>query len=428
MDEHPDLAALRARLDEEERAYASLLAALDGLAGLPVPAQRLPELPDKMARLNRLWEAPGPPDERGLSRIVHHKRWELFAPVFQRQTEFNSTLVQVLNGYLEETAALHVRLAQVISTLVQYLQHVLPVMDARDRVSSALATTRAELVLEAFDRRQESLGRRLEGLLALRDRVEVLSEETSAIRSALAADAPPPAAAAGAAARAADDAHYVAFENRFRGAREDLRERLAGYVDLFADLAPVVDLGCGRGEFLELLRERGIQARGVEGNAQAVAVCRANGLDVALGDLVDFLQTQPAGSLGGVFAAQVVEHLPPAALQAMLAGAHRALRPGGLLVLETVNTRSVIGFLEVYLRDLTHRTPLHPDTLSFLAAAQGFTDVRVEMRSPVDPAGQLQPVPSEGLPPGAAAVLNENAARLNALLYGPQEYVLIARR
>jgi SAM-dependent methyltransferase len=428
MDEHPDLAALRARLDEEERAYAALLARIDALAALPVVAERMPDLPEKMARLNQAWEVPRPPEGGGLPGLARRNRWNALAPVFERQTGFNSTLVQVLNGYLEHNAALHARLAEIVSVLVQYLQHVLPVVDARDRVSSALATTRSELVLEAFDRRQESLGRRLEGLLALRDRVEVLSEEMSAIRSTLAADAPPPAAAAGAAARAADDAHYVAFENRFRGERADLRERLAGYVALFDGLAPVVDLGCGRGEFLELLREKGIAARGVEGNAQAAAVCRERKLDVVEGDLVDFLRAQAPGSLGGVFAAQVVEHLPPAVLQAMLAEAHRALRPGGRLVLETVNTRSVIGFLEVYLRDLTHRTPLHPDTLSFLAAAQGFTEVRVEMRSPVDPAGQLQPVPTDGLPPRAAAVLNENAARLNALLYGPQEYVLIARR
>jgi SAM-dependent methyltransferase len=427
MDDHPDLAALRARLDEEERAYASLLAALDALAALPLPAERLPELPERVARLNRVWEAPGPPEGGGLAGRAHRKRWELFAPVFQRQTEFNSTLVQILNGYLEETSGLHAHLARITSVLMQYLQRVLPVVDARDRVASALATTRAELVLEAFDRRQESLARRLDGLLALRDRVEVLSEEVRAVRSALAADAPAPTTAAS-AARAADDAHYVAFENRFRGDREELRERLAGYVDLFAGLAPVVDLGCGRGEFLELLRERGVAARGVEGNAQAVATCRAKGLDVSEGDLVDFLREQPAASLGGVFAAQVAEHLTPAVLQAAIAEAHRALRPGGLLALETVNPRSVVGFLEVYLRDLTHRTPLHPDTLSFLAAAQGFTDVRVEMRSPVDPAGRLQAVPPDGLPPRAVDVLNENAARLNALLYGPQEYVLIARR
>jgi SAM-dependent methyltransferase len=355
------------------------------------------------------------------------KRWEHFAPVFQRQTEFNSTLVQMLNGYLDETARLHARLAQLASALVQYLQRVLPVVDARDRVASALATTRAELVLEAFDRRQESLARRLEGLLALRDRVETVSEEVRAMQGALAAGAPPPAAAS-AAARASEDARYVAFENRFRGDRAELRERLAGYVDLFVGLAPVVDLGCGRGEFLELLRERGIAGRGVEMNAPAAAAGRAKGLDVVESDLVDFLRAQAPASLGGVFATQVVEHLSPAVLQDALREAHRALRPGGVLALETVNPRSVTGFLEVYLRDLTHRTPLHPDTLSFLAAAQGFTDVRVEPRSPVEAADRLQAVPAEGLPPGAAAVLNENADRLNALLYGPREYVLIARR
>src|SRR5262249_44016869 len=157
------------------------------------------------------------------------------------------------------------------SALVQYLQKVLPVVDARDRVATALATTRAELVLESFDRRQESLSRRLEGLLALRDRLEAVSAEVRAIRGALAADAPPPAVADGRAARAAADAQYVAFENRFRGDRETLRERLAGYADLLAGAAPVADLGCGRGELLELLSERGIAARGVEGNALAVA-------------------------------------------------------------------------------------------------------------------------------------------------------------
>ena len=97
-------------------------------------------------------------------------------------------------------------------------------------------------------------------------------------------------------------------------------------------------------------------------------------------------------------------------------------------MLETVNPRSVLGFLEVYIRDLTHETPLHPDTLRFLAAAAGFTDVRIEMRSPVDAATRLAAGPAEGLPAAAAEALNENVARLNALLYGPQEYALIARR
>ena len=189
-----------------------------------------------------------------------------------------------------------------------------------------------------------------------------------------------------------------------------------------------MDLGCGRGEFLEALRERGLDARGVEGNANVVRECREKGLDVVEGDLVDFLRAQAGGSLGGVFSAQVAEHLPPPVLVAMLAEAHRALRPGGLLLLETVNPRSVTGLLEVFNRDLTHERPLHPDTLRFLAAAAGFADVRVEMRTPVSAESQLQPVPTDGLPQPAAAVLNENVARLNALLYGCLEYALVARR
>jgi O-antigen chain-terminating methyltransferase len=129
-----------------------------------------------------------------------------------------------------------------------------------------------------------------------------------------------------------------------------------------------------------------------------------------------------------VFASQVAEHLPPAVLVESLRAAFRALRRGGLLVLETVNPRSLIGFLEVFNRDLSHEKPLHPETLSFLCAAAGFCEVRVELRSPVEADARLAEVPPEGLPPRVAEALNENVARLNGLLYGPREYALFARR
>lgn len=426
-DDAPELRALRRRLEEEESTYAELLARVDRLAALPLPAEGLPELPGLMQRLNALWEAEPPPSEGGVGGRARRGVYGVVAPSLRRQQDFNSALVQVLNGYLDRTARLHEGLRDLASSLVQYLQRVLPVMDARDRLSSGLATTRAELILEAFDRRQESLARRVEGLQALRDRLDVLSEEVRALRAGLAAAAPEPAVAA-AAEQAAADSAYVAFENRFRGSREEIRARLGEYAALFEGLAPVLDLGCGRGELLEQLRERGIAARGVEANAAVARACREQGLDVSEGDLLGFLRGRPEASAGGVFAAQVAEHLPPAVLQSMLREAHRVLRLGGLLVLETVNPRSVVGFLEVYNRDLTHERPLHPDTLAFLAAAAGFSDVRIELKSPVDPAARLQPVPAEGLPQRAAQALNENVERLNALLYGPQEYALLARR
>jgi len=426
VDESPDVQALRRRLEDEEAAYGAVLDAIDRLAAFALPAERLPDLPAAMQRLNAQWRTVPLAEGGGWTGRLRRLIASVVGPAFSGQQEFNSTVVEILNGQVEESGRVFAHLKHLMSALVQYLQRVQPLMDARDRWSSGLAVTRSELILEAFDRRQESLGRRLEGLLALRDRLEAVSETVRAVEGALAS--PPPASVAAAAVRAAGDAVYVAFENRFRGSRDEIRERLRGYVEPFRGLAPVADLGCGRGEFLELLREANVDAMGAETNAQAAAECRRRGLAVEETGLLEFLSHRPAGSLGGVFAAQVAEHLPPAVLQAALREAHRALRPGGLLVLETVNTRSVLAFLEVYNRDLTHEKPLHPETLGFVVAAAGFTDVRVEMRSPVDAATRLQAVPAEGLPPAAADALNENVSRLNALLYGPQEYALFARR
>jgi SAM-dependent methyltransferase len=418
-DDSPELGDLRRRLEQEEAAYAAALDALDRLAA-PAPAAGTAFA--LRARLNELCAREPPPFEGGglFGGAGAARRADALAA---QQREFSSVLVQFLNAEAEERAAHEAHRREALGALLRYVQRVLPVVDARDRMASALSTTRAELILEAFDRRLASLGQRLTGLLALRDRVEVIAEETRALRPAAAAAPvamPPPPSP--------DDVAYVAFENRFRGSRDEIRGRLASYVPLFAGRAPVADLGCGRGEFLELLREAQVEAVGAESNTQAVEHCRARGLQVSATDLLTFLRGRGDGSLGGVFAAQVAEHLPPPVLMALLRESHRVLRAGGLLVLETVNPRSVTGFLEVYNRDLTHERPLHPDTLSFLAAAAGFGEVQVELRSPVDPAAQLQPVPTEGLPPRTAEALNENLARLNALLYGPQEYALLATR
>jgi len=427
MDESPELASLRKRHEDEEAGYASLLASIDALAAFPLPYEKRPDLPGQMAALNHAVAPAERPAGGGLGGAFRQRTWDAVAPGFEHQRRFNSLVVQVLNGFVDESATLYAHLRELAAVTLRHTQRVLPVMDARDRVATALATTRAELILEAFDRRQETLGRRMEGLLALRARVTTLGEEMSALRRSLEA-APPPPAVAAAAQRAADDSTYAAFEACYRGSREEIRGRLADYVPRFEGLAPVLDLGCGRGEFLELLREAGVAARGVEGNLHVVQDDVARGLDVVHGDLLAFLQATADGSVGGVFAAQVAEHLPPPVLQRTLQQSFRVLRPGGLMILETVNPRSLVGFLEVYNRDLTHERPLHPDTLSFLASAAGFTDVRVELRSPVDAAARLQPIPTDGLPPRVAEALNENIARLNGLLYGPQEYALVARR
>ena len=423
----PELEALRRRLEDEEAAYAQALAALDSKARLALPEETAVLASELLRELNELWTPPSAPKAAGLSAALARRAWDAIGPAVERQARFNAVLVRLLNTQRENTARFHAQLRELSAAVVGYAQRVEPVVDARDDVRVARAPTDAQQQLDVFGRRLEQMSERLAGLVALRDRIEALSEEVRALREGLAA-APPEPDQARAMTRAAEDSAYTAFENRFRGSREELRARQQDYVELLRGQAPVVDLGCGRGELLELLRDAGIAARGVETNASAVAECRAKGLEVSALDLVPFLQHEPAGTLGAVFAAQVAEHLEPARLQALISAAHRALRRDGLLVLETVNAASALAFFDVYIRDLTHVRPLHPETLRFMAAAAGFSEARIELRSPAPEDVKLHLLPSGGLPPPVVKALNENVVRLNALLFAPLDYALIARR
>ena len=423
---HPALEPLRRRLADEEAAYVDALAALDRLAEFaPDPADG--ETEALATQLNELWPSAEPAAAGGLRGALSRGTLAALAPVLEKQTRFNAAVVRLLNAQIEAGARREAGHRALAAAVVRYAQRVEPVVDARDDVRVARAPSRAEQLLSVFEGRLDALAGRLDGLLALRDRVEALGEEARAVRETLAASPPAPEVARS-ASRAAEASVYTAFENRFRGSRDDIRARQEKDAALFDGLSPVVDLGCGRGEFLELLRSRGSAGRGVEANANAARECRAKGLDVVEGDLASFLRSLPAGSLGGVFAAQVAEHLPPPVLQELVGEAHRALRPGGLLVLETVNAASAFAFLEVYLRDLTHATPLHPETLRFLAAAAGFTEARIDLRSPVPDDVRLHLVPGGGMPPPVVKALNENVERLNALLFAPVDYALVARR
>ncbi len=426
------LVPLRERLEQEEAAYSRALAELDRLARFALPEEEGPELLQALAEANASVGAESPaalrPARGGdLAALLGRPFFDALREAYGHEARVDAALVRLVNLQLSRQARLNGALRALAEAVVGFAQRVDPVVDARDALRVAETPNDAQLVLEAFARRLEAAEERSLALLALRDRVELVSEELRSLRAGL-ASAPPPAGAAAAAERAAADSVYTAFENRFRGERSEIRGRQADYLPLFRGRAPVLDLGCGRGEFLDLLRGEGIAARGVDGNASAVEECRGRGLDVALGDLVGALAEAPRSSLGGVFAAQVVEHLPPAAIAALLAAAHEALRPGGRLVLETVNAASGLAFLDVFIRDLTHERPLHPETLRFMVAAAGFGEVRIELRSPVAEAVRLTLLPSGALPPPATQVLNENLERLNALLFAPLDYAVVAER
>jgi glycosyltransferase involved in cell wall biosynthesis/SAM-dependent methyltransferase len=174
---------------------------------------------------------------------------------------------------------------------------------------------------------------------------------------------------------AADDA-YVAFENVFRGPEELIAERQRVYLDLVADLAPVLDAGCGRGEFLDLLREAGIEAAGVDLDAGMVQRCRAKGHAAEVRDVNAHLKGTEAGTLGAIFCAQVVEHMPSAELDEFLSLSLSRLRPGGLLIAETVNPHSVAA-LKTFWVDPTHQHPIFPEAALQRLRAAGFSSAYV---------------------------------------------------
>ncbi len=175
---------------------------------------------------------------------------------------------------------------------------------------------------------------------------------------------------------------WLKFADRFRGAEDYVKTQQRFYLPSFTGCRAVVDLGCGRGEFLELLREAGIPARGVDLSDEAVALCRAKGLDVEAADLFLWLETQPADSLDGVFCAQVVEHLPPERLPDLFRLAARVLRRNGRLLVETPNPECLATFTTHYYLDPTHRHPLPPALLVFYFEEHGFGGIEVHRRSP----------------------------------------------
>jgi SAM-dependent methyltransferase len=167
------------------------------------------------------------------------------------------------------------------------------------------------------------------------------------------------------------DGGYVAFEQLFRGPAERVAELQRPYLTLVADHEPVLDIGCGRGEFLTLLAAENIVARGVDSDAGMVARCRALGLDVERGDANEHLAALPDGSLGAIFSAQVIEHLPHGELRRLLELSLRKLAPGGLFIAETVNPHR-ISSLKTFWVDLTHQHPIFPEVALAICAIAGF--------------------------------------------------------
>jgi O-antigen chain-terminating methyltransferase len=218
------------------------------------------------------------------------------------------------------------------------------------------------------------------------------------------------------------------FREVERGSREEVMAKLSPYVPRFHGLEPVVDLGCGAGEFLQLARDVGITAYGVEIDGEAVSQCRELGLDAREEDLFSHLASATEGTLGGVFMSQVVEHLAPATIPDLMTHVARVLAPGGVAVVETPNPATFATHVHSFWRDPTHIRPVPEAALSFAARSAGLVVEEVLYSSPLPDEERLKHLPGVLADPEVQAVADAfNAAvdRLNQVLFGFQDYALV---
>jgi O-antigen chain-terminating methyltransferase len=215
------------------------------------------------------------------------------------------------------------------------------------------------------------------------------------------------------------------FEDEFRGGHDEMLARYRDLAERFVGCDPVLDLGCGRGEFLELLDEKGVEAWGVDIDAELVAAAAKRGVKVSHAEGLRALSNLDDASLGGLAAIQVVEHLSAQQLIDFVALAARKVRPGGKVCAETINPQSLYTFAHSFYLDPTHLRPVHPAYLMFLFREAGFAEVQIEWRSLPPGEDRLSPAEGRSRLPNQ---YNENIARLNQLLFAAQDYLVIATR
>lgn len=476
-----------ARLEEEraeaDRVYNARLTAVDN-ALLLTPDYPHPPPPfdeTQVTPINQSWNIlpEGPPViDQSLKGRLRGFIWRLIGPPLSTQQAFNAAVVDHINRNvamqretgraIASTLALIQGQTQSImhfqASLLSLLQSLTLYVDTKDRhiggqaqvLNAALSALTDDwmkhwesqrvredrfeaqhpALLRAYEELSQKVSLAQQTTLLLKREVERYLQGKPSTEHSAPAFAE---ATAGKPSTAVDlnSLKYVGFEDRFRGSQKDIRARLADYVPLFAGATHVLDIGCGRGELLDLLHEAGIGAHGIDVNASMVEVCRERGLSADVAGAAEYLEQLPDASLDGIISIQVVEHLEPSYLSRMLDLAFFKLKPGAPLILETLNPACWVAFFESYIRDVTHRWPLHPDTLHYLVQASGFSQVQVQFRAPVADADRLQHVPL--LPPREGKehnpilvdlvdIVNSHADKLNSRLFTYMDYAIVARK
>jgi SAM-dependent methyltransferase len=399
----------RERVEREEY-YSKRLDRIESL-GQSAPDLRLSaRLENRLSRL-----------EERVSRLSKDKKAE---DRTAGQLEVNAEILAALQEVRAVQAGTIKALQSLTSALLDAFRLIPGLMDAKDREWDALGSNHVGMIFKSMEWRVDKLADEYEDVQLLMRSFLALEDGLGRLRAVLEEKKLPTPRQVAEILEPIRDWRYAGFENRFRGNEDSVRRQQEDYLPLFPGGGTVLDLGCGRGEFMQLLRERGFRPVGIDLNSQMVGLCLDKGLDCRQGDLLEELAARPDGTLDGIFSSQVIEHLLPEAIRRLVELAYQKLRPGGTLVLETINPLSVFALVHIYFLDMSHRTPVHPLALRFLLETAGFASV--EIRYPPSPQEErLRPLPPTD---ESVAILNRNIDTLNELLFAAPNYAALGKK
>jgi len=298
--------------------------------------------------------------------------------------------------------------------------YINPIVEQQNAYNAAATAVIESLMLQKVSQEE------LEALRLRLQRLERAARQAAPPAAAVVASAPGQPIDAGAPCL-----DYFGLELKFRGPRM-LREHQKAYLKYFEGRQDVLDIGCGRGEFVGMLLESGIRARGIDLDSDSAACAQERGVPVEVTDALSYLECLPDESLGGVFACQVVEHLEPRQMARLVELCHDKLAPEAPIVLETLNPACLWALANWFLIDPTHVWPIHSEMLKFVLESAGFHRIEILYLSPVPIEQRLLNLPEyaklKSVDPDTVALLNHNIDRVNGFLFGYQDYAAIAYR
>jgi SAM-dependent methyltransferase len=353
-------------------------------------------------------------------QIVHGEVRRYVDPIISRQTEFNASTVRLHTQYSQKNIDLECKISLQREELIQKVSQLEEKLTQNvSRLEEDLNTNIQKYIDAKFREVFSNLDKDLQLRIGL---TQILEEQMHKLSLQKSIASEP---------TSLKDVNYFLFEEQFRGSREVIKERQQAFLPFFENCSHVLDIGCGRGEFLELLKDHNIRSVGVDLDPDMIAYCRSRQLEVDQSDAIVYLEKMSDKSLDGIFIDQVVEHLEPDYLIRLLALCHQKLKFGYYIVVETVNPLSFMSFVNFYI-DLTHKRPVHPETLQFLISAAGFRETEKKFFSKVSEASRLKKIIiSPELDESTrknAEVNNQNIEILNTILFGFQDYAIIGKK